>query len=68
MIIIQIVIAIIIIGLVLLQQRGAGLGSAWGGSTLSYSTKQGAEKAVFLLTILFTVLFVALALVNLLVR
>lgn len=67
MIILQIIVAIIIIGLILLQQRGTGLGSTWGGSSMSYSTKRGAEKVIFLLTIVFTVLFVGLALANVLV-
>lgn len=68
MIVIQIIVALIIIGLVLLQQRGTGLGTAWGSIGMSYSTKRGAERVVFLLTIIFTVLFVLLALVNLFVK
>lgn len=68
MIVIQIIVAVIIIGLVLLQQRGTGLGSAWGGAGMSYSTKRGAERIVFFLTIIFTILFVLLALTNLFVK
>lgn len=68
MIVIQVIVALLIIGLVLLQQRGTGLGSAWGGTKMSYSTKRGAERVVFFLTIIFTILFVLLALVNLFVK
>lgn len=68
MIIAQIIIAIIVIGLILLQQRGTGLGTAWGGSNLSYSTKRGAERAIFVLTIFFSLLFIILALVSLFVK
>lgn len=68
MIVIQIIIALIIIGLVLLQQRGTGLGASWGGSGVAYGTKRGAEKFIFYLTIFSTLLFVILALINLLVK
>jgi len=47
---IQIIIAIILIGLILLQQRGeGGLGSAFGQSSGAYSTQRGIQKRSFVL-------------------
>jgi len=55
----QIGVSIFLIILILLQQRGSGLGSAFGGSGDIYSTKRGAEKTIFILTIILAVLFLA---------
>ena len=49
---------LLVIG-ILLQQRGAGLGSTFGGSGVGYSTKRGAEKVIFQFTIVIAVLFIA---------
>ena len=43
---------------ILLQQRGAGLSSTFGGSGVGYSTKRGAEKVIFQVTIVIAVLFI----------
>lgn len=48
---------LLVIG-VLLQQKGAGLSSTFGGSGVGYSTKRGAEKVIFQATIVISVLFV----------
>ncbi len=61
MVIIQIVIAIALIGVILLQQQGSGLGAGWGGGGASYHTRQGLEKLLFRLTILLVVVFVGLS-------
>lgn len=57
--IIQIVSAVILIVLVLLQSRGVGLGSAFGGEGNVYRTKRGLEKNIFIATIIFSVIFLA---------
>ena len=56
---IQIVLAVLLVGGVLLQQTSASAGGAFGGSdgTSSYHTRRGAEKALFNLTILIGALF-----------
>ena len=48
---------LLVIG-ILLQQRGAGLSSTFGGSGVGYSTKRGAEKTIFHATIVIAVLFI----------
>jgi len=43
-----------------MQNRGSGLGSAFGGEGNVYMTKRGAEKTIFILTIITAVLFIGL--------
>lgn len=62
--IIQLVVAILLIVCILLQQRGSGLGAAFGGEGSVYRTKRGAEKFIFTFTVILAVLFLGLALVN----
>ncbi|MCF7860089.1 preprotein translocase subunit SecG [Patescibacteria group bacterium] len=64
--IIQIVISILLIIVILLQNRGAGLGSAFGGTGGVYLTKRGLEKKLFTATIILAVLFFGLSLAGLL--
>ncbi|NQU77553.1 preprotein translocase subunit SecG [Candidatus Falkowbacteria bacterium] len=61
---IQLIVAILLIVTILLQQRGSGLGAAFGGESSVYRTKRGAEKTIFTATIILVVLFLGLALVN----
>ena len=62
----QITIATLLIISILLQQLGGGLSSAFGGSTVEYSTKRGAEKVVFYATIILAVLFIGISVTRLL--
>jgi len=62
----QIVISILLITGILLQQRGAALGSAFGGSGGSYFKKRGLEKNLFWATIILAILFVINGILNLL--
>ncbi len=61
---IQIAIAIILVILVLLQQRGTALGSAFGQESGFYGTMRGAEKKIFVLTCVFGAIFILLALAS----
>lgn len=61
---IQIVLAVLLVGGVLLQQTGAGIGGAFGGSDAGGSfhhTRRGIEKTLFHATIVIALLFVASA-------
>ena len=62
--IIQLVSAILLIIVVLFQQRGTGLGAAFGGQGNVYRTKRGLEKGLFILTIILSIIFLGTALVN----
>lgn len=57
--IIQIIIAIALIGAILLQSRGTGLSSVFGGESTFYHTRRGIEKIIFWVTIVLAVIFVA---------
>jgi preprotein translocase subunit SecG len=65
--ILQIVVAVLFITLVLVQQKGSGLGMAFGGSSAIYRTKRGAEKIIFRATIVLAVFFLAISLAHLFV-
>ncbi|MCX6780782.1 MAG: preprotein translocase subunit SecG [Candidatus Magasanikbacteria bacterium] len=66
--IIQIIISVLLIASILLQQKGVGLGAAFGGSSNIYSTKRGVDKILFRTTIVLAVLFFATAAANLLIQ
>jgi len=61
----QIVLAIALILVILLQVRGGGLGGIFGQPDSVYRTKRGVEKTLFQLTIAFVVLFIILSVVTL---
>ena len=63
--IVQIVLAVILILIVLLQQKGTGLSGVFGGSSNVYSTKRGIDKILHYTTIVVSVLFFALSLLRL---
>lgn len=63
----QIVASILLIGAILLQQKGAGLGSAFGGTSQVYRTKRGLEKTLFIATIVLAIIFAILAIANLII-
>lgn len=63
--ILQMVLGIILIVLILLQAKGSGLGSAFGGDTGFYRTKRGFEKLLFRGTILVVFLFLLTSLIEL---
>jgi len=60
--IIQLVSAVLLIGAILIQQRGSGLGGVFGGDNSIYRTKRGAEKIIFIATIILAFLFIAASL------
>lgn len=57
--VVQIILCIAVILFILLQARGAGLGSAFGGSSAGsvFKTRRGVERLIFNLTITFVILF-----------
>jgi preprotein translocase subunit SecG len=58
----EIIIAVALIVVILLQVKAASLGSAFGGSDSSlYTTRRGVDRILFNLTIVFAVIFLILA-------
>lgn len=64
----QLVLSVLLITVILLQQRGTGLGSAFGGDENVFSTRRGVERIIFFATIVFAILFFVAAVTQHLVR
>ena len=62
----QIILAIILLGLFLLQVRGGGLGGMFGQQTGTFRTKRGIEKTLFRFTIVLMVIFVIVSIFSVL--
>ena len=60
--IIQIILSITIATLLLIQAKGAGLGSIFGGSGGVYRTRRGIEKTMYQTTIALVVIFFTVSL------
>lgn len=65
--IVQIIIAVLLTIAILLQQRGTGLGGAFGGEGGVYYKKRGLEKIIFTGTIVLAVLFIVTAILRMLI-
>ncbi|MBZ1348627.1 MAG: preprotein translocase subunit SecG [Candidatus Liptonbacteria bacterium] len=67
----QIIIAFITICLILLQNpsTGGGLGGIFGGGGLGevYQQRRGFEKLIYIITIIFVILFIAISVLNLVI-
>jgi preprotein translocase subunit SecG len=66
---IQIGLAVLMVLAIILQQTGAQIGGAFGGSdnfSSAFHTRRGAEKTLFIVTIVLAILFAVSALVTLL--
>ncbi len=57
----QIVVSILLITVILLQNRGTGLSGIFGGSGAVFQTKRGIEKILFIATIVLAALFFGLS-------
>ena len=64
----QIAVSILLIGAILLQQRGGGMSQVFGGSGGLYRTRRGVKKSIFISTIVLAVLFLAAAVLNIILR
>ncbi len=68
--IIQIIIAVAVIVFILLQVRGAGLGSIFGGSSAGsvFKTRRGVERLIFNITIVLVVLFAVVSVLSVVIH
>lgn len=62
--IVQLIISVLLIVAILTQSKGVGLSAAFGGSDFQ-SSRRGAEKVLFVVTIILAVLFVGFSILNL---
>jgi preprotein translocase subunit SecG len=67
---VQIILSVAVIIFILLQARGAGLGSAFGGSSAGsvFKTRRGVERLIFNITIVFIILFAAVSIISMALR
>ncbi len=61
----QIVVAVALTVIALLQVKGGGLGGIFGQADTVYRTRRGVEKTLFQLTIVLAVIFIVLSIVSL---
>ena len=68
--IVQIIIAVAVIVFILLQVRGAGLGSIFGGSSAGsvFKTRRGVERLIFNITIVLVVLFAVVSVLSVVIH
>lgn len=59
--IIFLVVAVSLMAAILLQNRSAGLGGAFGGSAEGFHIRRGSEKRLFQVTVVLSILFITLA-------
>ncbi len=65
---VQVILSVLMIGAIILQQRGAGLGGAFGDSSQgSFYKRRGAELFLFRASIVLAVLFALSALLALII-
>lgn len=62
--IVQITLSGLLVIFILLQSKGSGLSGVFGGEGNVYRTKRGAEKVIFIATIVVAILFFGVALIN----
>ncbi len=58
----QVVIAVAVGASILLQARGTGLSSTFGGESTAYRSRRGLERTLFRLTVVLIVVYVAISL------
>ncbi|MDQ2714166.1 MAG: preprotein translocase subunit SecG [Chloroflexota bacterium] len=68
--VVQIILGIAVMIFILLQVRGAGLGSVFGGTSAGsvFKTRRGVERLVFNITVIFVVVFCVISLGSMLIR
>jgi preprotein translocase subunit SecG len=65
---IQIVISVALVILILIQSKGSGMGSLFGGGDSGvYTTRRGVEKTLFNLTVVVSLVFFLISTLNVIV-
>jgi len=62
----QLIVSVLLITVILLQNRGAGVSGLFGGSGNVYSTKRGMDKILFRATIVLAFIFFGISIVSIL--
>jgi preprotein translocase subunit SecG len=60
----QIVIAVAVSSSILLQARGTGLSSTFGGESTAYRSRRGLERTLFRMTVVLIVVYVIVSILG----
>ena len=63
----QIILAIALVAVVLIQSKGEELGGVFGGAQSVYQTRRGVDKLLFTITVFLSIAFFLLAIINVIV-
>lgn len=63
--IIFLIVCVALIGIILVQNRSAGIGAAFGGATEGFHVRRGGEKRIFQATVVLATLFILTAFAHL---
>lgn len=66
--IVIIITVLLMIGAIMLQNQGSGLGSAFGGESNFYRSKRGVEKLLFYATVILASVFVVSVFATILIK
>jgi preprotein translocase subunit SecG len=66
--ILQIIVAVLLIGVILLQAQGSGLSASFGGSGESFRSRRSIEKFLLYATVILAALFALLSIILLIIR
>jgi len=61
----QIIISVLLVITILLQQRSGGLSGVFGGEGATFATRRGAEKYIFIASVILAVLFIVTSIIRL---
>lgn len=62
LLLVQLVVSALLVTVIILQQKGSGVGSVFGGATAVYRSRRGVEKLLHYSTIALAVIFSVLSL------
>lgn len=67
LLIVQVIISVLLIIVILLQSKGTGIGTVFGGSEQQYRSRRGVEKLFVYITIILIMLFFAMSIAQVLI-
>lgn len=66
--ILQILVSALLVVVIMMQNKGSGVGSVFGGESVVYRSRRGVEKILHYATIVLAVAFAMLSLSSVLIR
>lgn len=60
----QVILSLAVVAAILLQARGTGLSSTFGGESTAYRSRRGLERTLFRLTLVLVAVYVVISIVG----